>query len=62
VASFEDKTRKGGGDIGTGLSTMLTTALVNSNRFIVLERDVLDEVLREQDFGASGRVRAAPKR
>jgi curli biogenesis system outer membrane secretion channel CsgG len=37
---------------------MLTTALVNSNRFLVLERDVLDEALREQDLGASGRVRA----
>jgi curli biogenesis system outer membrane secretion channel CsgG len=37
---------------------MLTTALVNSNRFLVLERDVLDEVLREQDLGASGRVQA----
>ncbi len=63
VAAFEDKTRKGGAEIGTGLATMLTTALVNSNRFIVLERDVLDEVLREQDLGASGRVRggtAAP--
>lgn len=58
VAAFEDKTKKGGGEIGTGMATMLTTALVNSNRFLVLERDVLDEVLREQDLGASGRVRA----
>jgi curli biogenesis system outer membrane secretion channel CsgG len=63
VASFEDKTAKGGGEIGSGMATMLTTALVNSNRFLVLERDLLDEVLREQDLGASGRVRpgtAAP--
>lgn len=58
VASFEDKTKKGGAEIGDGMATMLTTALVNSNRFLVLERDVLDEVLREQDLGASGRVRA----
>ncbi len=58
VAAFEDKTKKGSGEIGTGMATMLTTALVNSNRFLVLERDVLDEVLREQDLGASGRVRA----
>ncbi len=57
VASFEDKTRKGSAEIGTGMATMLTTALVNSNRFIVLERDLLEEVLREQDLGASGRVR-----
>jgi curli biogenesis system outer membrane secretion channel CsgG len=58
VAAFEDKTAKGGGEIGSGMATMLTTALVNSNRFIVLERDALDEVLSEQDLGASGRVRA----
>jgi curli biogenesis system outer membrane secretion channel CsgG len=58
VAAFEDKTAKGGGEIGSGMATMLTTALVNSNRFLVLERDALDEVLREQDLGASGRVRA----
>jgi curli biogenesis system outer membrane secretion channel CsgG len=58
VAAFEDKTAKGGAEIGGGLSTMLTTALVNSNRFIVLERDLIGEVLREQDLGAAGRVRA----
>jgi curli biogenesis system outer membrane secretion channel CsgG len=58
VAAFEDKTAKGGGEIGSGMATMLTTALVNSNRFIVLERDALDEVLSEQDLGASGRARA----
>jgi curli biogenesis system outer membrane secretion channel CsgG len=58
VAPFEDKTAKGSGAIGGGMATMLTTALVNSNRFIVLERDLLDEVLREQDLGASGRVSA----
>jgi curli biogenesis system outer membrane secretion channel CsgG len=58
VAAFTDKTAKGGGEIGEGMATMLTTALVNSNRFIVLERDELNEVLREQDLGASGRVRA----
>lgn len=59
VGSFEDKTAKGGGSIGEGMATMLTTALVNSNRFLVLERDLLDEVIREQDLGASGRVRQA---
>src|SRR5512137_855541 len=42
VAKFEDKTRKGAGSIGEGMATMLTTALVNSGRYIVLERDSLD--------------------
>ena len=35
---------------------MLTTSLVATDRFVVLERLELDEVLEEQEFGASGRV------
>jgi curli biogenesis system outer membrane secretion channel CsgG len=56
VAQFDDRTAKGFARIGEGMSTMFVTALVNSNRYIVLERDIIDEVLREQDLGASGRV------
>ena len=61
VARFENKTA-GSADwystsIGDGMADMLTTALVNSSRFIVLERESLDTVLDEQDLGASGRVR-----
>src|SRR5574340_1403314 len=44
------------GEVGAGLTEQLTTALINSGRFIVLERKALDEVLGEQDLGASGRV------
>ncbi len=60
VAQFKDKTGKGWwtGRIGDGMADQLTTALVNSNRFIVLERQTLGDVLAEQDLGASGRVRA----
>ncbi len=65
VARFKDKT--GGGwynsRIGDGMADQLTTALFNSNRFIVLERQTLDAVLDEQDLGASGRIKeetAAP--
>lgn len=70
VGKFEDKTAKGGWSggwlgmfgvgwpqIGEGMRDMLTTALFNTNRFIVLEREQLDEVLKEQDLGASGRVK-----
>ena len=39
------------------MATMFTTALVNSDRFIVLERDLIDEVIREQDLALSGRVK-----
>ena len=40
----------------SGIKDMLTTALFNSNRFIVLERANIKDALVEQDFSASGRV------
>lgn len=63
VKAFENKAGRGGRAVGTGMSDMLADALVNSNRFIVLEREHIKEVIEEQDFGASGRVKqetAAP--
>jgi len=71
VGDFEDKTAKGGGggvgwmrmfgynfqQIGDGMRDMMTTALFNTNRYIVLEREKLDQVLAEQDLGASGRIK-----
>jgi curli biogenesis system outer membrane secretion channel CsgG len=35
---------------------MLTTALVKSDRFVVLERAVMGKVTAEQDFAAGGRA------
>jgi curli biogenesis system outer membrane secretion channel CsgG len=63
VTAFEYKAARGSGEVGRGMSDMLADALFNSNRFIVLERENIKEVIEEQDFGASGRVRrdtAAP--
>jgi len=73
VSRFSDQTAKGKGggygfvwytaQIGNGMADMLSDALLQSNRFIVLDRQTLPDALREQDFGASGRVRpdtAAP--
>ncbi|RTZ92409.1 MAG: hypothetical protein DSY91_03650 [Deltaproteobacteria bacterium] len=70
VARFDVKAAKARGNIygdyaqiGDGLAEMLTTELFNTNRFIVLERQQLEDILKEQDLGASGRVRpstAAP--
>jgi curli biogenesis system outer membrane secretion channel CsgG len=65
VARFKDKTGKGWwtGQIGDGMADQLTTALFNTGRYIVLERQTLSDVLQEQDLGASGRIRqdtAAP--
>lgn len=65
VSRFTDKTGKGWwtGQIGDGMADMLATALFNTNRFIVLERQQLTDVLGEQDLAAAGRIRqetAAP--
>ncbi|MBW2305806.1 MAG: SH3 domain-containing protein [Deltaproteobacteria bacterium] len=65
ITRFTDKTGKGWwtGAIGDGMADMLATALFHSNRFIVLERQQLGDVLQEQDLAASGRIRretAAP--
>ncbi|MGK7295255.1 MAG: CsgG/HfaB family protein [Candidatus Wenzhouxiangella sp. M2_3B_020] len=61
VARFDNKTADSQNwyspSIGDGMADMLTTALVNTGRYIVLERESLDTVLDEQDLGASGRVR-----
>lgn len=58
VSRFTNKTGKGWytGEIGDGMADMLATSLFNTNRFIVLERQGLKEVMQEQNLGASGRV------
>lgn len=43
-------------EIGEGLREMLVTALFQSKRFVLLERDLLPEILREQDMAATGRA------
>jgi curli biogenesis system outer membrane secretion channel CsgG len=59
VSQFKDKTGKGWwtGAIGDGMADMLATALFNSNRYIVLERQQVSDVLREQDLGGAGRIK-----
>ena len=46
-----------GPGIGAGMGEMLTDALFNSNKFIVVERERLSEVMAEQDLGDSGRFK-----
>lgn len=43
----------------SGVSDILVNKLVESGRYTVIERSRIDAVLREQNFGASGRVDAA---
>ena len=42
--------------MSTGMAEMMNTALFQTGRFIVLERRKLGPVIREQNFGRSGRV------
>lgn len=48
-----------GDNLGAAAADELTTQLVNSGRFTVVERAQLDALLAEQDLGASGRVTGA---
>lgn len=64
VSAFDFRAGQGSSEIGEGMSDMLTNALFNTGRFIVLEREQLNEVIEEQDRAASGRFKketAAPK-
>lgn len=54
IADFDVKAAKAGGEIGSGLREMLVTALINSSRFSVLERQALAAVMQEQELSASG--------
>ncbi len=54
VADFDVKAAKARGEIGSGLREMLVTALLNSSRFSVLERQALSAVMQEQELAASG--------
>jgi len=54
VADFDVKAAKATGEIGTGLREMLVTALMQTNRFRVLERQVLGALMQEQELAASG--------
>ncbi len=61
VFSFEDKSSEGwrwysGGSPGDGMADMLTTELVKSGKYMVIERSEIDKIMQEQDLGASGRV------
>jgi len=56
VLDFDQKSARGYARIGSGMADMLATELLNTNRFIVLERQKLSGVLAEQDLVRSGRI------
>jgi curli biogenesis system outer membrane secretion channel CsgG len=63
IGVFQDRSGSGYNHLGSGVADMLSTALVKSGKFIVVERQDLDRVLSEQKLGESGLVteQTAPK-
>ncbi len=68
VAEIRDETANGGAsthwmelfkipwrEIGGGMREMLETALFQTKHFVLLERDLLPEILKEQDMANAGR-------
>lgn len=63
VLPFDDGSIKGNErwwredwDLGAGVSDEFVTALMDTQKFRLIEREQIDKVLQEQDFGAAGRV------
>lgn len=63
IATFHDKTGSGYHSLGEGVADMLATALVKTGKFNVLERQEIEKVIQEQQFGQSFMVtpESAPK-
>jgi curli biogenesis system outer membrane secretion channel CsgG len=63
VSRFEDRTGSGYHSLGEGIADMLVTALVKSGKFAVIERQEIERIIQEQQFGTSFMVtpETAPK-
>ncbi|MBN1669774.1 MAG: hypothetical protein JXR37_01995 [Kiritimatiellae bacterium] len=60
VADFENESGWAGRwDIGKNLTMMMESALFDTGRFVLVEREKLSEVIKEQDLMASGRMAKA---
>ncbi|MBF0118197.1 MAG: hypothetical protein HQK79_05125 [Desulfobacterales bacterium] len=56
VVDFENKSQHGGWELGGGAADMLSTELVKTGKFSVMERQQLEALLKEQNLGSSGAV------
>lgn len=56
--SVQDRWWDGELDVGKGIADELITALLEKKKFRLIEREQIDKIIAEQDFGASGRVDA----
>lgn len=52
---------RGHWDVGDNLTIMLESALADTGRFVVVERQMLKDIIAEQDLAASGRAARAGK-
>jgi curli biogenesis system outer membrane secretion channel CsgG len=60
VSRFENKTNYSGQiNLGDGMADQLADALMQSGKFVVVERQTLEDVIAEQDLAASGRFAKA---
>lgn len=59
VTKFDNKVKGtyGSWNIGEGMAEQLTTALIKTGRFVVVERQALQDILGEQELGQSGIVK-----
>ncbi|MBI5674305.1 MAG: hypothetical protein HZC48_00555 [Nitrospirae bacterium] len=59
VTKFDNKVKGvyGNWDLGEGFAEMLTTELIKTGRFVVVERQALQDVVSEQELGQTGLVR-----
>jgi len=59
VTKFDNKVKgvSGNWNLGEGMAEMLTTELIKTKRFVVVERQALQDILGEQELGQTGIVR-----
>jgi curli biogenesis system outer membrane secretion channel CsgG len=63
VAEFENRTPYGQRRLGAGISDILATELSQTGAFILVEREQLDAIMKEQALGLSGMIseKSAPQ-
>ena len=63
ISEFENRSAYGQGRLGKGISDVLATELSMTNSFIILEREKLNAIKKEQEFGQSDFVneKSAPQ-
>lgn len=54
--SIQDRWWDGDWDVGKGISDEFVTEFLNTNKFRLIEREQIERVIQEQNFGQSGRV------